>query len=141
MMASRRLMILMTICRSSMKHVVRSALQFETYTLPKIREAIETYPITVEWKEYKPPRTLSQNRKVHAMLTDLANFTGDKNIKQWIKQMEFWPQVYVEHFGQGKTIPKSEADLEREESSIVIDHLYMIGADLTEHGFMWSHND
>lgn len=91
---------------------------------------------TVEIKKWVPPRTLKQNRKVHAMFDDLADFTGDKNIKAWIKSLAFWPEVYVEHAGQGQMVPKSEADLTRNEETEVIQHLYLIGAELP--GFEWS---
>ena len=93
--------------------------------------------IMVEWKEHKPPRTMKQSRKIHAMMNDLGNFTGDSNMKGWIKGMDFWPTVYIEHFGDAKIVAKSEAVLTKEEESIIIERLYQIGTMLP--GFEWSH--
>jgi hypothetical protein len=119
-----------------MKAVVRNDWDRE-----RVSEVICTYldrhdAVTVEIKKWVPPRSLKQNRKVHAMFDDLADFTGDKNIKAWIKTLAFWPEVYVEHAGQGQMVPKSEADLSRDEETEVIQHLYLIGAELP--GFEWS---
>lgn len=90
----------------------------------------------VEYKVYQPPRTKCQNRKVHAMFSDLADFTGDKDIKAFIKELNFWPTEIATQFGVQVERPMSESKLTREQESDVIEHLYMLGAELP--GFEWS---
>jgi hypothetical protein len=70
------------------------------------------------------------------MIGDLREFTGDPNMKEWIKGMSFYPQIYIEHAGEGKTVPRSESQLSKDEESEVIEHLYLIGTQLP--GFDWS---
>lgn len=119
-----------------MKRVIRSYEQL-VEAFKEQRTYLKDFGALNCWfEEHKPPRTAKQSRKVHAMFGDIADFTGDKNIKQFIKGLEFWPEVYVEHFGQGKFVPKSESDLSREEESVVIEHLYLIGSQLP--GFIWN---
>ena len=90
----------------------------------------------VEFKPFKPPRTRSQSRKIHAMMNEMGGFTGDENIKMWIKGMDFWPTEYKEHFGDPKIVAKSEASLSKEEESIIIERLYQLGTMLP--GFEFS---
>ena len=118
-----------------MKFVARNQHQLDDI-VSRIRTMVEAHAVTVDYRKWIPPRTGKQNRKVYAMLDDLAAFTGDRNIKSWIKAMEFWPDVWVEHAGEGRMVPKSEADLSRDEESEVIEHLYIIGGELP--GFEWS---
>lgn len=99
----------------------------------------EHQAMLVEFKKYVPPRTHPQRKKLHAMIGDLAEFTGDSNMKEWVKGMSFWPEVYIEHAGVAKTVPKSEALLSKEESSNVIEHLYVVGSQLP--GFEWSEDN
>ncbi len=92
--------------------------------------------IMVEWKEHKPPRTMKQSRKIHAMMNEMGGFTGDENIKMWIKGMDFWPTEYKEHFGEPKIVAKSEASLSKEEESIIIERLYQLGTMLPGFEFL-----
>jgi hypothetical protein len=61
------------------------------------------------------------------MMDNLGEFTGDKSMKMYVKSLSFWPTQYKEHFGTSKVIPKSEADLTREESTMVMEHLELLG--------------
>jgi len=122
-----------------MKYVARNELQLITI-IEKMRVGFaklgDNPAMLVEFKKYVPPRTDPQRKKLHAMIGDLAEFTGDSNMKEWVKGLSFWPDVYIEHAGVAKTVPKSEALLSKEESSVVIEHLYVIGSQLP--GFEWS---
>ena len=121
-----------------MKRVIKTYDQL-VQIFREIRPFVEIEPLMVEYGSWKPPRTLSQSRKVHAMINDLGSFCGEKNMKGFIKSLEFWPTEIVEQLGLQKVCPKSEAKLEREEEAIVIEHLYMIGAELP--GFEWNHKE
>ena len=94
----------------------------------------------VKVTKYKAPRTRPQNRKVHAMIDDLAQFTGDSpgEMKQVLKGRNFWPTVIKTRFGVEQVVAKSEADLSKEESELVIEHLYMLGSFMSADGFAWS---
>ena len=123
-----------------MRRVVRNAQQMtnladEIVGWMNARAPDEENAVMVEYKPYKPPRTMKQSRKIHAMFGDIGQFTGDSNIKGWVKSLSFWPTEYKEHAGQGQVVPKSEAHLTKAEEIIVIEHLYLIGAELP--GFQW----
>lgn len=119
-----------------MKRVVRTREQLIAAFREQQAYLNEHGALNCWFEKFKPPRTRKQNRKVHAMFDDLADFIGDKNIKGWIKTMDFWPTEIKTYFGEEREVPKSEADLEREEESIVIEHLYMLGNELP--GFTWN---
>lgn len=94
----------------------------------------------VEVTKYKAPRTRPQNKKVHAMIDELAEFNGDSpgEMKQIIKGLNFWPTVIKTRFGVEQVVAKSEADFSKQESELVIEHLYMLGSFMSEDGFAWS---
>ncbi len=90
----------------------------------------------VEFKPFKPPRTRSQSRKIHAMMSELGGFTGYDDMKGYIKTLNFWPTQYKEGFGEAHFVPKSETALTKEEESIIIERLYQLGTMLP--GFEFS---
>ena len=119
-----------------MKRVLKTAQQVEYFSL-ELKRQMTDKGLMVEVKEFKPPRTLSQSAKIHAMLADLAFWEQitPAAMKSFIKTLEFWPVEAV----KGKYIPMSEADLTREQESDIIEHLYMIAAqELEASGFKWS---
>ena len=113
-----------------MKRVIRSNVQLANIydeMLEGLQDLLKAdKSMIIEFKPFKPPRTLSQSRKIHAMMNEIGAFTGDENIKMWIKNMDFWPTEYKEHFGDPKIVPKSEASLSRGEESIIIERLYQL---------------
>ena len=117
-----------------MKYVVRTIPQAANL-YDRLLEALKEGDQMVDLKPHKPPRTLKQSRKIHAMLTDLGNETGDSNFKSYAKSLSWWPHVYVEHFGKPLLIAKSEADLSKEESSAVIEQIFLLGAFLPDFKF------
>tara|TARA_B100000809_G_scaffold148734_1_gene146206 strand:- start:4367 stop:4561 length:195 start_codon:yes stop_codon:yes gene_type:complete len=64
-----------------MKFVIRNKAQLAN-AYDKMLAELKAHDILVDFKEHsQPPRTLKQSRKIHAMITDLANETGDSMIK------------------------------------------------------------
>ena len=120
-----------------MRRVIRSESQLRD--LLDTLKAIPEHGWLISWDVYKPPRTLSQSRKIHAMINDLSDFTGIKDFKGYVKTMEFWPQESVVQFGKRTWKPKSEADLSKVEESAIIENLYALAAlHLAPIGFEWS---
>ena len=112
-----------------MKHVIRSIPQAANF-YDRLLDALKEGDMLVDLKPHVAPRTRSQSRKLHAMITQIGDETGDSNMKAAIKQMDFWPQVYAEPFGQKPMIvPRSEADLTKEEESDIIERLYQLAAE------------
>ena len=95
-------------------------------------------PQLLEIKPYKPPRTLEQNAKYHAMCRELAEFVGhtESDIKEYMK-LEYGPKkpFGVGSWQESKYIPKGVSQYSKEEASMMIEHLYRIGAEL---GFAFS---
>lgn len=94
----------------------------------------------VEVSKYKAPRTWSQQKKLHAMIGEIATFSGEtpKRMKRSIKGFDFWPTEIVTLLGVEQEHAKSEADLTKDEEEMIITHLYMIGEFLQSDGFAWS---
>ena len=96
-----------------------------------IIRALDTQPVLVEYKPYKPPRTLRQSRKLHVMIAELGAFTGDEDMKGTLKTFTFWPEVMKSrHDGSVVIKPKSEADFSAEEESALIEALFRVGAEI-----------
>lgn len=87
-------------------------------------------------KEFKRDRTLDQNAKCHAMLRDLALFTGytEKQMKD-IAKAEFSPIVHRQIGMKKYGVPKDTSDMTVDEMSAFIERLYQLG---TEIGVQWS---
>ena len=112
-----------------MKYVIRSIPQAATF-YDRLLDALKEGDQMVDLKPHVAPRTRSQSRKLHVMISAIGDETGDSNMKAAIKQMDFWPQVYIEPFGQKPMIvPKSEADLSKQEESDIIERLYQLAAE------------
>lgn len=104
--------------------------------------------LLLEWDEYSPPHSRGQQKKFYVMCRDLALFTGEEHIKDLVKATDIWPKVEKEHVFwkmlDGEQVPrrkitmdpKSEADLSREEESLIIELLFQWGDSLP--GFTWS---
>jgi hypothetical protein len=98
-------------------------------------------PIQVTIKHFKRDRTLDQNAKVHAMLRDLALFTGysERQMKDICKQ-QFAPfverQLGTKYNELRVHTPKGTSEMNVEEMSNFIDALHALGAELD--GFEFS---
>ena len=101
--------------------------------------------LMIEWDKHKIPHSRKQQKRFYAMVRDIALFTGNTDVKHDLKQTDIWPREEVEHtrfFADGSTAtyttmaPKSEADLSKEEETLIIELLFMIGSNLP--GFAWS---
>jgi len=96
-----------------------------------IIKALDTTAMLVEYKPYKPPRTLRQSRKLHVMIRELGEFCGDEDMKGTLKTFTFWPEVMkTRHDGSVVVKPKSEADFSAEEESALIEALYRVASEI-----------
>ena len=95
------------------------------------------HPYTFEIKPYKPPRTLPQNAKLHAMIGVLANHIGygSSELKDWLK-LEYGPKKRFEYGEHVSMIPKSTAAYTKTEMIAFIDQGDMIAA---EAGYRFEH--
>lgn len=111
-----------------------------------IRRQLAEHPVLVEYKEYRPPRTLPQNSKIHAMLSELAQFTGDDagDLKNEIKRTDVWPKkerwvtrVVEEKITKVRDIvPVGVHEMTREQASLVIELINALASNVP--GFYWS---
>ncbi|MDB4351956.1 recombination protein NinB [Porticoccaceae bacterium] len=119
-----------------MKLVIRSSQQLREL-FHKIEGFASGEGLLIDYKPYKPPRSLLQSRKLHAMIGELNDFTGRKNMKDFVKQLDFWPKVTMQDLGVA-IVPKSEADLSKAEESDIIEGIYaMVALHLQPLGFEW----
>jgi hypothetical protein len=84
--------------------------------------------VTIE--PYRKPHTRSQTAKIHVMLGEMADHLGyDRTEFKEVCKREYWPQKQVQLRKTIVVIPKSTAELTREEASIVIERLLHICAE------------
>lgn len=82
------------------------------------------HPMCVIIKEYKNQRSLEQNSKLHAMLTNIANETGHsvEEIKDFLMKNFGWVKMY-EFNGQTNLLRMSTTDLSVTDMSIFIEQV------------------
>jgi len=86
--------------------------------------------VTIE--PFHPPRTYSQNAMLHALIGELADASGyadTEELKELLK-VEFWPTKTIKLAKRDVTVPKSTAELSREECSVVIEKILYIAAEM-----------
>ena len=95
-------------------------------------------PQLIECRLYRPPRTLPQNAKFHAMVGELANHFGysSSELKDWLKH-EYGPKKFFRFGSHEKLIPKSTAEYSKLEMVEMIDQVDRIAI---ENGFTFSHD-
>jgi hypothetical protein len=93
-------------------------------------------PQLIEIKRYRPPRSMPQNAKFHAMIRELATEIGysEDELKYYFKS-SFGPQKNLFVLGEQKRIPISTKDYNKLEMTEMIGHLERVGAEL---GFRFS---
>lgn len=85
--------------------------------------------VTVE--PYHPPRTSAQNSLIHVLIADLADALGyaeRTEFKEALKQ-EYWPRKTIQLVNGSVAVPKSTAELSREEATAVIEKLHYLAAE------------
>lgn len=86
--------------------------------------------IVVEIKPYTRPKTRSQVAKIHAMIGDMADQLGyERTDMKEILKREYWPTKIVQLRTKDVCIPKSTAELSREEASMVIERMNHVAAE------------
>lgn len=85
--------------------------------------------VTIE--PYYRPHTRSQTAKVHVMIAEMADALGytRAELKEVLKQ-ELWPMKEVRFRTGSVAVPKSTAELTREEASAVIERLIQVAAEM-----------
>jgi len=87
-------------------------------------------PYLLTFEEFKPPRGLNQNAKLHVMLRELANHIGysEGELKDYFKQ-EYGRKKAVNIGGREKLIPVSTVDYTREEMALMLNHVDRLSAE------------
>ena len=122
----------------AMKRTVKNTVSLWRMFTKIADELGETFekPQLVTVEDYKPPRSLTQNAKLHVMIRTLADKVGysESELKDWFKH-EFGPQKRLEFEGKWgvgqrvKVIPKSTTEYTREEMAQMIEHVDRICAE------------
>ena len=121
-----------------MKAVVRNhseAIRFIDRACVELGQQFDK-PQLIEIKRYKPPRSLPQNARCHAMIGELAKEIGytAAELKDWLK-IEFGPHEEFNFGDHQSWIPKSTAKYTKAEMSDFMAHIERIAAEM---GFMFS---
>jgi hypothetical protein len=123
-----------------MKSVIynhNDAVRFVHKVSAKLGDTFEK-PQIIECKLYRPPRTLPQNAKLHAMIGELAANFGysASELKDWLK-WEYGPKKEFSFRSHRKMIPKSTAEYSKLE---MIEFIGQVDRIATENGFTFSHD-
>lgn len=84
--------------------------------------------LTIE--DYKPPRSLSQNARLHCMIRALSNFTGhsESELKDWFKA-EYGPKKRLQVGSQGQQIPLSTTLYTKKQMAEFMEHVDRVCAE------------
>lgn len=113
-----------------MKHVIRSEDDFLNI-LPALRQHLTGKPIQVTIKPFKRDRSLDQNKKLHAMIRELALHCGypERQMKEILKA-QFAPINTVTIGGRICDVPRNTSDMSIDEMSQFMDDIEQLGAEL-----------
>ncbi len=116
-----------------MKAVCRSVDDLIGFT-DRVRNKLGTTfdkPIQVTVKPFKRDRSLDQNAKVHAMIRVIAEYAGyTESAMKAILVDEYAPRHSVKLGEKVIDAPLGTSDMNVEQMSEFIEHLYQLGADL-----------
>ena len=87
-------------------------------------------PMLIEVKPYQARRSLEQNSKLHAMISELAAHIGysASELKEFLK-LEYGPTKLFEYGDHQTMIAKSTAEYTKQEMIAFIDQIYMVAAE------------
>ena len=87
-------------------------------------------PLMVTIEEWKPPRSLPQNARLHCMIRALSDFTGhsESELKEWFKA-EYGPTKRLQVGKTGRIIPLSTTLYTRKQMAELIDHVDRVCAE------------
>lgn len=113
-----------------MKATVRNVSQLLDF-VEQCKPFLMGTPYRIEFAKIKPWRSLDQNKKLHAMIGELAEHTGytQEEMKDLVKTM-FGPKKSIEIKGQVHTIVRGTSEYSVDECAAFIDRLYAFGAEL-----------
>lgn len=124
----------------SVVHNHNQAMNFLTKACRDLGEEFQKAQL-LEIKEFKPPKTNPQNRKMHGMWRELAKFTGSSaaNMKEYFKDTWGSDSDYpVIINGTAKIVKKSVADYSKMDCIDMIEHIYRVGS---EAGYVFKADD
>ena len=88
-------------------------------------------PYTVSIAKFKRPRSLEQNKKLHAMLRELALHTGyTESMMKEICKANFGPIAVYQVGNRIVDAPKGTSDYTVEEMADFVESLYQLGAEI-----------
>ena len=87
-------------------------------------------PQLVSIEDYKPPRTLNQNARLHCMIRALSNHTGhsESELKDWFKA-EYGPTKRLMVGTQGQMIPLSTTLYTKKQIAELMEHVDRVCAE------------
>ncbi len=113
-----------------MRFVIRSRNEFINIAA-QVGDKFDGKPYTVTIKRFVRPRTLDQNKKLHAMLGELADHCGysDAEMKDWAKaELELTKVIQIGSNVCEVPLPTSEYTVQQ--LSDLIDRIQQIGAEI-----------
>jgi hypothetical protein len=116
-----------------MKAVIRTLQDLDAFCDKAARDGVITgQPLTVTLENFKRPRTVDQNSKLHVLFRELANHTGytEKEIKDYFKS-EYGPSKAIEIAGEMRVIPKGTSEYTIDELNDMIDRVQQVSAEAT----------
>jgi hypothetical protein len=98
-------------------------------TLPNT-DGVFDKPQMVTIDDYKPPRSLTQNARLHCMIRALSNHTGhsESELKDWFKA-EYGPTKRLQVGSQGQVIPLSTTDYTKKQMMELMEHVDRVCAE------------
>lgn len=87
-------------------------------------------PYLLTFEEYKPPRSLPQNARLHCMIRALSQHTGhsESELKAWFKA-EYGPSKRLQVGSQGQVIPLSTTEYTKGQMAELIAHVDRVCAE------------
>lgn len=99
--------------------------------IEKVAPELDGRQYSVIVKPFYVPRSLDQNKKLHAMIGELADFCGySRNRMKEIVKNEFGPVVSVTVGQRVVDVSKGTSEYDVHEMSDMIDRLHQLGAEI-----------
>ncbi len=110
-----------------MRAVIRTTADLQRFC-DKVADKLDGKPYTVTIKRFHRPRSFDQNKKFHAMVRDLAEYTGygEAELKDILKR-QFLPMKVLTIGSHKYEAPKSTAELTVNEMADLIERVYQVG--------------
>lgn len=113
-----------------MRAVIRNANDLGNF-VDRVLDKLDGRPYTITIKRFHRPRSYDQNKKFHAMIRDLAEYTGygEAELKDILKR-QFLPMKVLQIGEHKYEAPKSTAELTVNEMADLIERVYQVGHEI-----------